>query len=46
MTLLATRPATSGVSAPPYWPSGTVYGTLLNFRDEVAALSAQMAQPP
>jgi 5-oxopent-3-ene-1,2,5-tricarboxylate decarboxylase / 2-hydroxyhepta-2,4-diene-1,7-dioate isomerase len=32
--------------APPYWPAGTVYGTLLNFRDEVAALGPQMAQPP
>ena len=58
MTLLATRPETPDIapdiapfSAPsttrsPYWPAGTVYGTLLNFRDEVAALSAQMTQPP
>ncbi len=29
-----------------FWPDGTVYGTLLNFRDEIAALSAQMTQPP
>lgn len=29
-----------------FWPAGTVYGTLLNFRDEIAALSAQMTQPP
>lgn len=54
MTLLATPPDTPSVAphiAPsitpsPYWPAGTVYGTLLNFRDEVAALSAQMTQPP
>ena len=30
----------------PYWSAGTVYGTLLNFRDEVAALAPQMTQPP
>jgi len=30
----------------PYLPSGTVYGTLLNFRAEHEALAAQMAQPP
>lgn len=29
-----------------YWPTGTVYGTLLNFKDEVAALASQMTQPP
>ena len=46
MMLTATRPATPGVSALPYWPAGTVYGTLLNFRDEVAALGPQMTQPP
>ena len=33
-------------SEAPFWPTGTVYGTLLNFRDEVAALGAQMTQPP
>jgi 5-oxopent-3-ene-1,2,5-tricarboxylate decarboxylase/2-hydroxyhepta-2,4-diene-1,7-dioate isomerase len=27
-------------------PSGTVYGTLLNFRAEVEALAPQMTQPP
>lgn len=27
-------------------PMGTVYGTLLNFRGEVKALTAQMHQPP
>jgi 5-oxopent-3-ene-1,2,5-tricarboxylate decarboxylase / 2-hydroxyhepta-2,4-diene-1,7-dioate isomerase len=46
MTLISTRPATPGMPESPYWPAGTVYGTLLNFRDEVAALSAQMTQPP
>jgi 5-oxopent-3-ene-1,2,5-tricarboxylate decarboxylase/2-hydroxyhepta-2,4-diene-1,7-dioate isomerase len=30
----------------PFLPFGTVYGTLLNFRGEVAALGAQMDQPP
>ena len=30
----------------PYKPAGTVYGTLLNFRDEWEALSPRMAQPP
>ena len=29
-----------------YWPAGTVYGTLLNFRDEIAALGPQMSQSP
>jgi len=29
-----------------YLPTGTVYGTLLNFRAEVEALAPQMAQPP
>ena len=29
-----------------YLPRGTVYGTLLNFRNEVAALQPQMGQPP
>jgi len=29
-----------------YLPSGTVYGTLLNFRAEVEALAPQMTQPP
>lgn len=29
-----------------FLPTGTVYGTLLNFRAEVAALEAQMTQPP
>ena len=46
MNLPASHPTTPGASASPYWPAGTVYGTLLNFRDEVAALSAQMTQPP
>ncbi len=27
-------------------PTGTVYGTLLNFRDEAAALAPQMNEPP
>jgi 5-oxopent-3-ene-1,2,5-tricarboxylate decarboxylase / 2-hydroxyhepta-2,4-diene-1,7-dioate isomerase len=54
MTLPATRLETPDTASPiapstppsPYWPAGTVYGTLLNFRDEVAALGAQMTQPP
>jgi len=29
-----------------YWPAGTVYGTLLNFRDEVEFLASQMTQAP
>jgi len=29
-----------------FMPSGTVYGTLLNFRSEVQAMTAQMDQPP
>ena len=29
-----------------YWPAGTVYGTLLNFRDELEHLAPQMNQPP
>ena len=29
-----------------YLPSGTVYGTLLNFKAEMAALQPQMNQPP
>jgi len=29
-----------------WMPEGTVYGTLLNFRAEMAALAPQMAQPP
>lgn len=29
-----------------FMPSGTVYGTLLNFRAEVEALASQMTQPP
>ena len=29
-----------------YQPTGTVYGVLLNFRAEVAALAPQMDQPP
>jgi 5-oxopent-3-ene-1,2,5-tricarboxylate decarboxylase / 2-hydroxyhepta-2,4-diene-1,7-dioate isomerase len=30
----------------PFFPAGTVYGCLLNFRAEVAALQTQMTQPP
>jgi 5-oxopent-3-ene-1,2,5-tricarboxylate decarboxylase/2-hydroxyhepta-2,4-diene-1,7-dioate isomerase len=29
-----------------YWPAGTVYGTLLNFRDELDLLAPQMTQVP
>jgi len=31
---------------PHYFPTGTVYGTLLNFRAEVEALAPQMTHPP
>ncbi len=31
---------------PPYLPTGTVYGVLLNFRAEVDALAPQMNEPP
>ncbi len=31
---------------PPWLPQGTVYGTLMNFHDEHAALAAQMNAPP
>lgn len=37
---------TSGLATAPYWPAGTVYGTLPNFRDEVSALGPQMTQLP
>jgi 5-oxopent-3-ene-1,2,5-tricarboxylate decarboxylase / 2-hydroxyhepta-2,4-diene-1,7-dioate isomerase len=30
----------------PWLPQGTVYGTLMNFGDEHAALAAQMTEPP
>lgn len=30
----------------PYWPAGTVYGTLLNFQAECAVMAPQMFQPP
>ena len=30
----------------PYHPTGTVYGTLLNFRREFDLLAPQMALPP
>jgi 5-oxopent-3-ene-1,2,5-tricarboxylate decarboxylase / 2-hydroxyhepta-2,4-diene-1,7-dioate isomerase len=29
-----------------YWPAGTVYGTLLNFRQEYDLMAVQMTQPP
>lgn len=29
-----------------FWPTGTVYGTLLNFQAEVAAMADQMTQAP
>ena len=35
------------MSAPAtFWPQGTVYGTLLNFRDELDSLGDQVNQPP
>ena len=33
-------------TAPHFLPTGTVYGNLLNFRDEAEALAPQMTQPP
>ncbi len=33
-------------TAPHFLPTGTVYGTLLNFRAEAEALAPQMTQPP
>ena len=30
----------------PYWPTGTVYGTLLNFQGERELFAPQMTQPP
>ena len=33
-------------TAAPFLPTGTVYGTLLNFRAEVEQLAPQMSQPP
>jgi 5-oxopent-3-ene-1,2,5-tricarboxylate decarboxylase/2-hydroxyhepta-2,4-diene-1,7-dioate isomerase len=30
----------------PFWPVGTVYGTLLNFQREVDVMATQMTQPP
>lgn len=33
-------------AAPHFLPTGTVYGTLLNFRAELEALAPQMTQPP
>ena len=30
----------------PYWPTGTVYGTLLNFQRERDVFAPQMTQPP
>ena len=29
-----------------FMPTGTVYGTLLNFKTELAAMQPQMNQPP
>ncbi|MBN8754288.1 MULTISPECIES: fumarylacetoacetate hydrolase family protein [Variovorax] len=34
------------MSTPHFLPTGTVYGTLLNFRAEAEALAPQMTQPP
>lgn len=33
-------------ATPPFMPSGTVYGVLLNFRGEVQALAPHMSEPP
>ena len=37
---------TTGLATAPYWPAGTVYGTLPNFRDEDSALGPHMTQLP
>jgi 5-oxopent-3-ene-1,2,5-tricarboxylate decarboxylase / 2-hydroxyhepta-2,4-diene-1,7-dioate isomerase len=37
---------TKAPTAQPFMPSGTVYGTLLNFKAELAAMQPQMNQPP
>ena len=34
------------MTSSPFLPTGTVYGTLLNFRAELDALAPQMTQPP
>jgi 5-oxopent-3-ene-1,2,5-tricarboxylate decarboxylase / 2-hydroxyhepta-2,4-diene-1,7-dioate isomerase len=36
----------TSIKTPPWLPQGTVYGTLMNFADEHAALAAQMNAPP
>jgi 5-oxopent-3-ene-1,2,5-tricarboxylate decarboxylase / 2-hydroxyhepta-2,4-diene-1,7-dioate isomerase len=36
----------SSTETPPWLPQGTVYGTLMNFKNEHAALAAQMDAPP
>ena len=49
MTLVATPPFAPGPSGSPdspYWPAGTVYGTLLNFQREREVFAPQMTQPP
>ncbi len=40
------KSASGSRSGKPYSPRGTVYGTLLNFRDEWESMAAQMAQAP
>ena len=37
---------TTTATAQTFMPTGTVYGTLLNFKSELAALQPQMNQPP
>lgn len=34
------------IPSDPFWPAGTVYGTLLNFNREVDFFAPQMTQPP
>ena len=43
---LATSAAAPSITPPPYWPTGTVYGTLLNFQREREVFAPQMTQPP
>lgn len=43
---LATLADARSITSSPYWPTGTVYGTLLNFQREREVFAPQMTQPP
>ena len=43
---LATLADARSITSSPYWPTGTVYGTLLNFQRERDVFAPQMTQPP